>query len=304
MKKMFGAAWMMGILVWMLVGCAEWQNLDAPAPPPLPPTEVELTGNVLPDRVELMWLIKGWPEKVDGFLIKRRHRDAFEWRQLSPVPIYPELNRNKNWAMLGLNDEQINACLVLWDDKTSVAKRDSRMTNEQLLKRLRVYGVSIGDRLAMRADYRNALLFSFGYIDNNPEPDCEYALFGVDAKGRESREPLAVFDGVERDETQYRVRDFSAEVRYAAVVLCFSFPEADYERLDLEGFRVYRRTRADGNWEVIQHQLPAPDPKNGVFYFEVLGSNNARHDADFAVAALAPFELETGRVELHWPGTN
>lgn len=158
--------------------------------------KVELHGTVTDDAVQLLWSCTGWAKEIGGFNIKRRIlKPNTNWELLNAQPIEPALSLNKDWTRQGLTTEQTE--LVKNAIKTLQAGNPIEYTTTEFLDLLlNTNGLQSGDRLRMKRDFEQALIFGFGYIDNTyqKKQDYEYAVFQVNRNGKEQKKPLALYN--------------------------------------------------------------------------------------------------------------
>ncbi len=227
----------------------------------------------------LMWIIRGWPKNTAGFIVKRKINNQ-PWTNLSKGTIFPEINPDRNWSALGLNQVQAKEfkTLLVAQEKE---KRIKFVDKTKLLSYLEKKGVGAGDRILITRDNNNAFFLGYAAIDNNPQKGAKYALFSVGNDGDINKEALAT---CEYKEYNTLAKNPVVSELNRQISIKWSMPQEEYKKAGLVGFRVLEKERDSDNWRLIANTNKQTGENNN-FDFKCSLKNSTQNKREFAIEA-------------------
>jgi len=266
-----------------------WQNVAA--------QWTELHGTAEGEQMKLYIETRDWPQRLIGFNLKKRSLNG-EWALLNPNPVTPQFSADRNWANLGLNQEQINT--ITTDFQTYVESGKIKpISEDRFLEIMReVEGLKSGDRLRMKNDFQLALMAGFAYVDNSydPEKDQEYGVFLVDQQRQEEESPLAVYSTAGKSRMAL---DFSFSRKKEGIQLQWSQSASAIEENGVFGFNLYRAKKGKKNMTLLTPSPLGAKFKNGETrqYHYSDKEADPTEDYTYKLAVVNMFQKETHSLE-------
>ena len=209
------------------------------------------------NTVKLLWYVDSWPEKLEGFIIKRRvitTDKQSKWVELSKSVIYPEISTGKDLSNVVPDKETEQA---LKAKLASYLKKDKTQTitltpfsKKEFLAQAKADATAVQNmRLAFSIDYDIAILAGFGAIDKNMPFDevYEYGLFPV-IGGKTAEDPAGTYQWKYGDKpnlspaNEITTRPTDKKTKIEVV---WNVEMKQYKELNLNGFNVYRHAGSD-----------------------------------------------------------
>ena len=203
----------------------------------------------------LMWIMKGWPDRMSGVVVKRQIQGRWEPLVASAPMIQPGYFE-RDWKEQGLSDDQA-AFYSQELNRYLSEKKISLTTPQKQLEIAKKYGFRPGDGIMFMRNNTLAMLCGFGAIDNNPVPDGLYGLFGVSDSGRIDHKPFITWRNHPPAEQVVPLTACYFTIVFDHLTLHWEISSEVYNNYAITGFDVYRKE--NGQWkyyyETYRNQL-------------------------------------------------
>lgn len=207
--------------------------------------DFELFASRKGDMVQLYWECRAWPAGMAGFVLKRSESGASEWAPLHDGPIMPAIDQVESFRNRGLSEEMeasLRHDFMGWLQEGNV-QEISVLTMREIFNESG--GPGAGDRIAMKSDFRVALLSGFGFTDNTAQPGTsyDYALYAAYTDGTTSTQPLAMF---RLGDPQPLDPEYTFSAGRVRITLDFEIPHTEIIMSSILGFLI-ERSNTDGS---------------------------------------------------------
>lgn len=260
-----------------------------------------LFGTVDANATRLYFELRGWPQDLQGFNVKRRKAGG-NWSQLNGSVIRPEVNYNKDWKNLGMNESQIAQAKQTYTVYFQEGEAYS-LSKENLLSALKsAGGPQSGDRIKMKKDFNMVMIIGMGYIDNTGKTGdgYEYGLFYVQDNGTERSEPLSLFVPQQFDaEGTTFAEDVEVNRLDKGVTLTWKCARSLESAASINGFVVYRKGKS-GKFQKVQLSplgKTLSDGEHGIWRFNDAEMDNTK-DHSYKIVPVDMFQNELPETEL------
>ncbi|UII26438.1 fibronectin type III domain-containing protein [Fulvivirga maritima] len=155
--------------------------------------DMNLLGETKSDEVRLFWLpSKGWPEGLEGVVIKRKLTSTSNWEKLGNEPIKPSTMGTKALNNIGLNSSEA-AALTAKRQEMIAGKKLKETSYENLTNYMATENGVSAMSIALSSNYDVALMAGFAYVDHVEKGYIyTYGVFGIYNRN-EKNQPMGTF---------------------------------------------------------------------------------------------------------------
>ena len=264
-----------------------------------------LKGEANADAVRLVWMVKSWPEELEGFYVQRRSiPDNSDWEKLHEEMIFPELSPSKSLASVesaSSEQERLKSKLASFIDEGRAGEILQKQYIEDMLSnpnKLRNLG------LAFRFDFDVALLNGFGFVDRTlvNGKSFEYGLF-LQQAGEISKTPVATFQaahGSTPDVSLAAEATVKSEGR-GKVLAIWAVDTDEYSQKNFRGFNIYRKEDGGREYHRLNDKLiwlsTAKNPEYLTYHDQGLDEEKVYH---YAAEPITIFGTKGERLEVKY----
>lgn len=218
----------------------------------------------------LMWILKGWPDRMSGVIIKRQIQGRWE-PLVASAPIIQPGYFERDWKKMGLSNEQA----VFYSQELNRYLSEKKIvltTPQKQLEAAKKYGFGPGDGLLFMRYNTLAMLCGFGAIDNHPVKNGLYGLFGVSDSGKIDHKPFITWRNQPLEAQTVPLTGYNFSMNSNHLTLHWEIPSEVYDDYAITGFDVYRKENEQWKFYHETYRLPLqkqarfsfPDPINNI----------------------------------------